>query len=293
MTLVVICLVATMARMIPGDPVDQILGDMATEDQRNVLRETLGLNVNVANQIVNYVTSVSMGDFGRSLSTGAPVASMVAERIFYTLQLALVSVFISVIISLPLGILAAANAGTWVDRGCMLVALVGVSVPNFWMGGLLVLVFSIYFDFLPVSGIEAGWTSFILPGLTIGTSLASVLTRMTRTAVLECLREDYVRTARAMGAANWAILYKHVLRNASLPISTIIGLQLGVVLTGSVVTETVFDWPGLGSLILTAIQSRDYPVIQGCVLLFSIVFLLVNLFTDFMYGVLDPRVRVE
>lgn len=280
-----------MIDFVPGDPVDVIAGDFATETQRAELREKLGLNENPVKRIINYYTGVLQGDLGQSLISGQKVSSLIGERLWPTAELAIFSLLLAVWLSIPLGVLSAIRARSITDYLSMSFSLLGVSIPNFWLGPLLILFFSIYLGWFPVSG-RGGAAHLILPVLTLGTSLAGVLTRMTRTSVLENLKEDYVRTARAKGLREKNILFRHVLRNASLPVVTILSLQFGVLLTGTIITEKIFDWPGLGTLMIEALQSRDYPVVQGCVFLFSSSYLLVNLLADVLYTLLDPRIRL-
>jgi peptide/nickel transport system permease protein len=288
----VIILVSLMIHVVPGDPVDAIAGDFASELEKHRLREALGLNEPVWRQITSYIAGVFQGNLGTSLIYYRPVSELIFERIGPTLELAFISMVFAVLMSIPLGILSAIRAGTAVDYGAMGFALFGVAIPNFWLGPLLVLAFSLNLDFFPVSE-RGGWDSYILPAFTLGTALAAILTRMTRTTILENLQEDYVRTARAKGLSETPVLFKHVLRNAALPVVTLMGLQFGVLLTGAVITERIFDWPGLGTLILDGIGNRDYPVVQGCVLVFSGTYVLVNLLTDLLYGALDPRIQLD
>lgn len=288
----VVVLIALMVHVIPGNPVDQILGDYATPEAREKMTIQLGLDQPILKQVFNYVSNLLQGDLGRSLITQKDIGTLIGNRILPTMQLALAAILVSIFLSIPLGVISAAFAGRAFDYLAMLFALIGVAMPSFWLGSMLVLFFSLWLDWLPVSGIGS-WQNLVLPALTMGTSLASILTRMTRNSMLECMKEDYVRTARAKGLSARVVLLKHVLRNASLPLVTIVGLQFGVILTGAVITEVIYDWPGLGTLILEAVQSRDVPLIQGCVLFFSGVYLFVNLATDLVYSLVDPRIKVN
>lgn len=287
----VACLVFLLIHLVPGDPVDMMLGENAQMADRESLREVLGLNQPVGTQLLLYFSHLFQGDLGLSLHSREPVADMLLERIPATLELAVVSLLISCLIAFPLGIVAALNKGRAWDRTAMGVSLLGVSVPNFLLGPVLILVFSIYLGWLPVSG-RSGVESMILPATTLGTALAAVLSRMIRSTLLEVLSEDYIRTARAKGASEIQVVIRHALPNAMLPIITLLGLQLGVLLGGAVITETVFSWPGIGKLTIDAIMQRDYPVVQACVLLISLTYVVVNMLTDMLYAWVDPRIRL-
>ena len=283
-------LVFLLIHLVPGDPVEVMLGEGASAADRGALRAALGLDRPLAEQYLGYLGRVARLDLGTSLHDRRPVLDLLLERAGPTLELALATLILAVLIALPLGVLAAQHRGGTLDRAAMTVSLIGAAIPNFWLGPLLILLFSLWLGWTPVSGRD-GWWSLILPALTLGTGLAAVLARMVRASVLEVLNEDYVRTARAKGLGPVAVLWGHALRTAWLPILTLIGLQLGALLAGAVITETVFAWPGLGSLLVEAIQQRDYPVVQGAVLLISLTYVLVNGATDLAYGLLDPRTR--
>jgi peptide/nickel transport system permease protein len=285
-------LVFLLIHLVPGDPVEVMLGDTARPADRTALREALGLDRPLPEQLAAYAGGLLRGDLGRSLHSQRPIADMLAERIPATAELALAGLAVALLVALPLGILAAVRRNTWWDRSAMVVSLLGVSVPNFWLGPVLILVFSLGLGWLPVSGRE-GPASVVLPALTLGTALAAVLARMVRAALLEVLSEDYVRTARAKGLPPHRVILHHALRNAALPVITLLGLQLGALLGGAVITEVVFAWPGLGQLTVEAIQRRDYPVVQACVLLIALSYVVVNTLTDLVYAALDPRVRLE
>lgn len=287
----VACLVFLLIHLVPGDPVDIMLGENAQMADRESLREALGLNQPIGTQLLAYFNNLLHGDLGTSLHSRVPVVEMLAERIPATVELALVSLLIACLIAFPLGIVAALNKGKAWDRTAMGVSLLGVSVPNFLLGPVLILVFSIYLGWLPVSG-RNGAESMILPAITLGTALAAVLSRMIRSTLLEVLNEDYIRTARAKGSSTVQVVIRHALPNAMLPIITLLGLQLGVLLGGAVITETVFSWPGIGKLTIDAIMKRDYPVLQACVLLISITYVIVNMVTDIVYAWIDPRIRL-
>ncbi len=277
--------------MIPGDPVEVMLGESARPADREALRAALGLDLPMSQQLLNYYSALLHFDLGNSLHSSRPVFELIMERLPATVELALASLIVAVLLAFPLGTIAAVRQHTLWDQGAMGFAMVGVSIPNFVMGPLLILLFSVTWGWLPVSGRE-GLASLILPAITLGSALAAVLSRMVRASLLEVLSEDYVRTARAKGLNEWRVVWFHGVRNALLPVVTLLGLQLGVLLGGAVITETIFSWPGIGQLTIEAIQRRDYPVVQGCVLLISIAYVVVNTSTDIVYGWLDPRVRL-
>jgi peptide/nickel transport system permease protein len=287
----VVCLVFLLIHLVPGDPVEVMLGESAQAADREALRAALGLDRPLLIQLANYFDGLLRFDLGNSLHSRRPIADILAERLPATLQLAAVSLLFAMIIALPLGVTAATHRGGGADYGAMGFSLIGISIPNFWMGPILILVFSLWLGWTPVSGREGG-ASFILPAITLGTSLAAVLARMVRASLLEVLGEDYVRTARAKGLAERSVIWRHALRNAWLPVITLLGLQLGALLGGAVITETVFSWPGIGSLMVESIQRRDYPVVQACVLLISVAYVLVNTLTDLIYALIDPRIRL-
>jgi len=288
----VVVLVSVMIHFIPGDPVDHIAGDFASEKDKNLIRQKLGLDQPLSKQILNYTLGVVHGDLGRSLVLHRPVTELIGERALPTLELAFSAILLTCLVSIPLGALSALKNGTLLDFLCMGTSLVGISMPNFWLGPLLILLFSIHLGWLPVAG-RSGPGSIVLPTLALSSSLVAVLVRVTRTSFLEHLHEDYVRTARSKGVNEWGVFFKHVLKNAAITITTVIGLQFGALVTGTIITEKVFDWPGVGTLIAEAIDRRDYPVVQGCVFAFSLAFLLTNLITDLVYFWIDPRIRVN
>jgi len=284
-------LVFLLIHFVPGDPVDMMLGENAQMADREALRESLGLNRPVGIQLLHYFSNLLQGDLGTSLHSREPVVQMLAERLPATAELAMASLLISCLIAFPLGIIAALNKGKTWDKTAMGVSLLGVSIPNFLLGPVLILIFSIYLGWLPVSGRE-GLDSMVLPAITLGTALAAVLSRMIRSTLLEVLQEDFIRTARAKGDSHYQVVIRHALPNAMLPIITLLGLQLGVLLGGAVITETVFSWPGIGKLTIDSIMKRDYPVVQGCVLLISLTYVIVNMLTDLLYAWIDPRIRL-
>lgn len=278
--------------LIPGDPVEVMLGESSRPADREALRQALGLDLPLWQQLLHYFSQLAQLDLGRSLHSDTPVTQLLLERIPATLQLALAALAVALMLSVPLGVMAAVRQHSAWDSGAMVVALIGVSIPNFVLGPLLILLFSLSLGWFPVSGRE-GLASMVLPALTLGLGMAAILSRMTRAAMLEVLSEDYIRTARAKGLGERRIILRHGLRNALLPITTLLGLQLGALLGGAVITETIFSWPGLGQLMVEAIQKRDYPLVQGCVLLISLCYVSVNLLTDIVQAWLDPRVKVE
>lgn len=284
-------LVFLLIHLIPGDPVDVMLGESAQPADREALRQSLGLDLPIHTQLINYFNGLLSLDLGRSLHSQRPILELLGERLPATAELAGVALLVTVALALPLGLLAAARRDTAWDHGAMTFSLLGVSIPNFWMGPLLILVFALWLGWFPVSGRE-GAGAVILPALTLGTSLSAILARMIRSSVLEVLGEDYIRTAYAKGLTRRQVLVRHALPNALLPVITILGLQLGTLLAGAVITETVFSWPGIGLLTVEAIQTRDYPVVQACVLLIALTYVLINSLTDLIYALIDPRIRV-
>ena len=279
-----------MINLVPGDPVEAMLGESAQPADREAMRAALGLDRTLGEQYLDYLFRLAHLDMGVSFQDRRPVIAILGERLPATLELAIASLSLALVLALPMGVLAARYRGGRLDTAAMSLSLVGVSMPNFWLGPLLILVFSLWLGWTPVSGRE-GPASLVLPVLTLGTGMAAILARMVRGSVLEVLGEDYVRTARAKGLAEYRVIWGHALRNAWLPILTLIGLQLGGLLGGAVITETVFAWPGIGSLLVEAIQSRDYPVVQACVLLVSLSYVLINTLTDLIYTWIDPRIQ--
>ena len=286
------CLVFLLIHLVPGDPVEVMLGETASVADRETMRANLGLDQPVATQLMNFLVGLGKLDLGRSLHSRRPIAEMLAERLPATAELALAALLVALTLALPLGAFAATRRNTAWDTGAMAFSMLGVSIPNFVMGPLLILVFSVMLGWLPVSGRE-GFGAIVLPAVTLGTSMAAILSRMVRAALLEVLEEDYIRTARAKGVGEVWILLGHAMVNATLPVITVLGLQLGTLLGGAVITEFVFSWPGIGSLTIEAIQTRDYPVLQACVLLISLSYVVVNTATDIAYAWLDPRIRLE
>ena len=285
-------LVFSLIHLVPGDPAQAMLGDGASPQDVVELRTSLGLDRPLLEQYVTFLRHAITGDLGLSFRTGQPVTAMIVERLPATAELALAAMIVAVVIALPLGIVAAVWRGTVADYGAMTFALAGVSIPNFWLGPLLAIVFAVELGWLPVSG-RGTLVHLILPAVSLGLALAAILARMTRASLLDELRELYVRAARARGVSRVAAVTMHALRNSLVPLLTIVALQFGAVLTGAVITETIFAWPGIGRLLIQSIGFRDYPMVQGCILLIAVTYVTVNLVTDLMYGVLDPRIRLE
>ena len=286
----VVTLVFLLIHIVPGDPVEVMLGESAQAADREALREALGLNQTLFSQWWHYIKGLMHADLGVSLHSRVEISHIIAQRLPATFQLAIAALAIAIVIALPLGMIAAWKVHTWWDKLAMGFSLLGVSIPNFWLGPLLILFFSLYLGWFPVSGRES-FSAIILPAFTLGTALAAILARMVRASLLEILNEDYIRTARAKGLNNRAILWTHAMRNAALPITTIIGLQLGALLGGAVITEIIFSWPGIGYTLVEAIQRRDYPLVQASVLMVSLSYIIINRLTDLSYAYLDPRIR--
>jgi peptide/nickel transport system permease protein len=285
-------LVFSLIHLVPGDPVQAMLGESASPADIAELRAKLGLDRPLMVQYVAFLKGVATADLGTSLRTDQPVAAAIAERLPATFELALAAMATAMLLAIPLGIIAATRAGTPVDHAATTLALVGISIPNFWLGPLLAILFSVELGWFPVSG-RGTPAHLVLPAVTLAAPLAAVLARMTRASLLEELHEPYVLAARARGVSRFGAVMKHALRNSLIPIVTVLGLQFGAVLTGAVITETIFAWPGVGRLLIQSISFRDYPLVQGCILLIAITYVSMNLLTDVLYGLLDPRIRHE
>ena len=288
----ILTMVFLLAHIVPGDPVQQMLGEGARAGDLQQLRHTLGLDLPVGVQYGRYLAGILHGELGESFRFQQPVLHVVASHYPATLELAIVALFVCAAIGIPAGMLAAQRRGSATDSAVGVFTLFGLSVPNFALGPVLILIFSVYLGWLPVSG-RGGISHILLPALTLGAALAAILTRMVRTSVIEEPSSDYVRTARAKGLSESAVLFRHAFRNALIPILTILGLQFGTLLAGTIVTESIFSWPGVGRLAVQAIQARDYPLLQGCILLIAVSYVFVNLMTDLIYALVDPRVRLE
>jgi ABC-type dipeptide/oligopeptide/nickel transport system permease component len=288
----ILTMVFLLAHIVPGDPVVQMLGEAATASDITQLRHALGLDLPLPVQYGRYLAGVVRGNLGESFRFQQPVARVVLQHYPATLELAFAALLVCCGIGIPAGIIAAHQRARPTDHAIGFVTLLGLSVPNFALGPLLILIFSVMIGWLPVSG-RGGFSHLILPAITLGAALAAILTRMVRTSMLEQLGSDYVRTARAIGLSERAVLLRHAFRNALIPILTILGLQFGTLLAGTIVTETIFSWPGIGRLAVQAIEARDYPLLQGCILLIAVSYVLVNLLTDLIYAFADPRVRLQ
>jgi peptide/nickel transport system permease protein len=288
----ILTMVFLLVHIVPGDPVEQMLGPDAPAAEVQRLRHDLGLDLPVIDQYFRYVRGLAGGDLGRSYRFDVPVLGLLLGRYPATLELALAALLVCLAIAVPAGMFSASRRGSSEDRAVSVVTLLGLSVPNFALGPLLILLFSVELGWLPVSG-RGGLTHLLLPAATLGAALAAIMTRMVRGSMLEELSSDYVRTARAKGLRESAVLFRHAFPNALIPIITIIGLQFGTLLAGAIVTETIFSWPGVGRLAVQAIQSRDYPLLQGCILAIALSYVLVNLLTDLLYALVDPRVRLS
>ncbi|HEY7785512.1 MAG TPA: ABC transporter permease [Pyrinomonadaceae bacterium] len=309
----VVSLVTLLIELVPGDPAVAVLGEQATPEQFEQFRLKHGLDrppfffslprdANGArhfqwhgadNRYTDYWSGIFKGDMGLSFRTDKPVIDLILERYPATIELAIVSLLIAVVIAIPLGVVAGSHRGTWIDNLASVIALIGISLPSFVIGPMLVYLFAVKLGWLAPSG-RFHWTDIILPAFTLGAALSAILTRMVRSSVIEELGEDYVRTARAKGLSERKVIYKHVLKNGLIPVVTILGLQLGVLLAGAIITEKIFGWPGLGLLLVEdGIGKRDYRVVQGCVLVISLTYIVANTLTDMVYRWLDPRIRVN
>ena len=285
-------LVFALIHLVPGDPAQSMLGEGASPEEVATLRHSLGLDRPLLTQYRSFLTGLVKGDLGLSFRYGTPVTREIRDRLFRTVQLAAAAMFVAIMCALPLGIIAAVYRGTAVDYLAMTLALAGISMPNFWLGPLLAILFAVNLGWLPVAG-TGSFAHIVLPAVTLGVALAAILARMTRASLLEELRELYVLAARARGLSRFRAIVRHAFRNSLIPVVTIIGLQFGAVLTGTIITETIFAWPGVGRLLIQAINFRDYPLVQGCILFISLTYVLMNLVTDLTYGLLDPRIRYD
>jgi ABC-type dipeptide/oligopeptide/nickel transport system permease component len=288
----ILTMVFLLVHIVPGDPVEQMLGPDAQAADVQQLRHNLGLDLPLGGQYLRYLRGLLGGDLGRSFRFNAPVLGLLVERYPATLELALAALGVCLLIAVPAGMFTANCRGGLSDRAISVATLLGLSVPNFALGPLLILIFSVELGWLPVSG-RGGFSHLLLPAATLGAALAAIMTRMVRGSMLEELSSDYVRTARAKGLPESAVLLRHAFPNALIPIITVVGLQFGTLLAGAIVTETIFSWPGVGRLALQAIQARDYPLLQGCIVAIALSYVVVNLLTDLLYAWVDPRVRLS
>jgi ABC-type dipeptide/oligopeptide/nickel transport system permease component len=292
----VVSVVFLLIHLVPGDPIQQMLGEGAANTDVVATRKAYGLDVPLRQQYVNYWKGVLHLDLGKSLRFQRPVTSLIADAYPSTLLLTIAAMIVALLISIPAGVRSALRRNRWDDRLLSFVSLLGLSFPNFALGPILILFFAISLGLLPVSGTAtwsspSTWVHLILPALTLGGALAAILTRMVRTAMLEELGQDYIRTARAKGLPERTVVYRHALRNAMIPVLTVIGLQFGALLAGTIVTETIFSWRGIGRLTVSAIANRDYYLVQGCILAIGVTYIAVNFFTDLLYSAANPRIR--
>jgi ABC-type dipeptide/oligopeptide/nickel transport system permease component len=286
----VVSLVFLLIHLVPGDPIQQMLGEGAPAADIQATRHLYGLDAPLGQQYVNYWKGVVRGDLGPSLRFNQSVSRLIAQRYPYTLQLTIAALVVAILLSIPAGVRSARRRNRWDDRALSVISLFGLSFPNFALGPILILFFAIKLGWLPVSG-SGSFAHLILPAITMGGALAAILTRMVRTSMLEELGQDYIRTARAKGLSENRVVYHHALRNALIPIVTVLGLQFGALLAGAIVTETIFSWPGIGRLTIQAISNRDYYLVQGCVLAIGLTYVAVNFLTDLVYSAVNPRIR--
>jgi ABC-type dipeptide/oligopeptide/nickel transport system permease component len=286
----VVSVVFLLIHLVPGDPIQAMLGEGAASADLQAARHAYGLDQPVGKQYFHYWNGVLHGRLGQSIRLNQDVTRVIWERYPYTLRLTVAALMVALLLSIPAGVRSAQRRDRWDDRLLSVVSLFGLSFPNFALGPILILFFAIKLGLLPVSG-AGTWEHLVLPAITLGGALAAILTRMVRTAMLEELSQDYVRTARAKGLSERTVVYKHALRNAMIPVLTVIGLQFGSLLAGAIVTETIFSWPGIGRLTITAISNRDYFLVQGCILAIGLTYIAVNLLTDVLYAVVNPRIR--
>ena len=286
----VVSLVFLLIHLVPGDPILQMLGEGVPAADLQAARHAYGLDLPLSQQYLNYWKGVVHGNLGLSLRYNQSVSKLLAQRYPYTLKLTLSALLVAVLLSIPAGVRSARRRNEWDDRTISVVSLFGLSFPNFALGPILILLFSIKAGWLPVSG-SGSFANLVLPAITMGSALAAILTRMVRTSMLEELNQDYVRTARAKGLSETTVVYRHALRNAMIPVITVLGLQFGALLAGAIVTEKIFSWPGVGRLTIDAISNRDYYVVQGCILAIGLTYIAVNFMTDLVYSVLNPRIR--
>lgn len=286
----VVSVVFLLIHLVPGDPIQQMLGEGAASADIQAARHAYGLDVPIGQQYVNYWRGLLRGDMGQSLRFNQNVSRVIAERYPFTLELTLAALAVAILLSIPAGVRSARRRNRWDDRALSFVSLLGLSFPNFALGPVLILFFAIKLGVLPVSG-SGSLAHLVLPAITLGGALAAILTRMVRTAMLEELGQDYIRTARAKGLPERTVVYRHALRNAMIPVITVLGLQFGALLAGAIVTETIFSWPGIGRLTIQAIANRDYYLVQGCILAIGLTYVAANFLTDMLYSVFNPRIR--
>lgn len=290
--LVISILVFLFIHMIPGDPARTMAGLDAEQSEVEAIREEYGLNDPLIVQYVNYMKGLFTGDLGRSLKSDTPVAELIVDRMQNTLKLVFAGILWAPVLGIFIGVISAIKRGKALDHGCMLLAITGLSAPGFWLGLMGIQIFSVQLGWLPSGGLDS-WTGYILPSFTMGCGIMAVLARYSRSSMLETLREDYVRTARAKGQKEFLVMFLHAFRNSLIQVITILGLQIGGLLSGSVLTETVFSIPGMGRLLVDSIAFRDYPVIQGLLMLFVFQYVIINLIVDLLYGVINPKIRYD
>jgi ABC-type dipeptide/oligopeptide/nickel transport system permease component len=289
----ILTLVFSLIHMIPGDPARQIAGENARAEDVVAVRKALGLDQPLWTQYVHYLSHVVRGDFGKSFQTNEDVRKQIAERYPATIQLAFGAMLVALIVAFPLGIISAIYRDSWIDNVARFFALIGVSMPSFWFGPLLIIAFAIHHTWFPVSGRDGGLRSLVLPSVTMGLALAAILTRMIRVSLAEELTQLYVTTAVAKGVTRAKAIFRHALKNALIPVITVLALQFGSLLTGAIITEQIFSWPGLGRLLITSISNRDYPQVQASILVIALTYILVNFLSDLLYGVVDPRIKLQ
>ncbi len=290
--IIVVTFVFFFVRMIPGDPARLVAGEQATLDQVEAVREQLGLNQSIPVQYAKYVGGLLKGDLGMSLRTKRPVLTEIGARYANTMSLTVAALVWSTIVGVFLGVWSGKNRGKWQDFTGMTLAVSGISLPGFWVGFLLIMLFAVKLRWLPTTG-AGSWKNLVLPAISLGTSIAAIIARFTRSSIVEVMKEDYIRTARAKGLKERTVTWGHAFRNSMISVVTVVGLQFGFLLGGSVVTEAVFAFPGLGQLLIESVNYRDYPAIQSLILLFSLQFILINLVVDILYAVLNPEIKLS
>ncbi len=289
----ILTLVFSLIHLIPGDPARQIAGENARAEDVEAVRKALGLDQPLWSQYVTYLSHVVRGDLGRSFQTNESVSKQILTRYPATIQLAFGSMVVALIVAFPLGVISAIYRNSWIDNVARFFALIGVSMPSFWFGPLLIIAFAINHTWFPVSGRDQGLRSLVLPSMTMGLALAAILTRMIRVSLAEELTQLYVTTAIAKGVTRAKAIFRHALKNALIPVITVLALQFGSLLTGAIITEQIFSWPGLGRLLIQSITTRDYPQVQASILVIALTYIMVNFASDLLYGVVDPRIKLE
>ncbi|HIT42554.1 MAG TPA: ABC transporter permease subunit [Candidatus Caccovicinus merdipullorum] len=290
--IIVVTFVFFFVRLIPGDPARLVAGEQATLQDVEAVRERLGLNQPIYIQYIKYILGLLQGDLGTSLRTSRPVLTEVASRYWNTMALTIASLIWSTIVGVILGVWSGKNRGKWQDFTGMTLAVSGISLPNFWIGFLLIMLFSVKLRWFPTTG-AGSWRNLVLPAITLGTSIAAIIARFTRSSIVEVMKEDYIRTARAKGLKEKTVIWAHAFRNSMISVVTVVGLQFGFLLGGSVVTEAVFAYPGLGQLLIESVNYRDYPAIQSLILIFSLQFIVINLIVDILYAALNPEIKLS